>query len=337
MLTLHKRIAIYTFFMKSTRFIVLMACLAVVTSAYAQSDVVRQINEYGKFDTWSRRSVKESGLIGGATKYLYEFYGDPSDVRQTDKTPYSAPEGYLWRTNNVLAVICGIVKTNNTVFPEERDGGYCARIEAHIEEVKCLGIDMEVVCQGALLVGALPEPIKDTKSPMAKVLYGLPFNGQPKALRLDYKAHVGCEVYRGTGFSKLKALGYPDSAEITFVLQKRWEDEDGRIHAQRVATGIERISEDIPEWVNGHEVPLHYGDITNEPFYEEYMGLKTDPETAYHAINSRGKNVIVEEDGWAEIGTEPNYMMLHFIASCGKAFYGGVGNTLWVDNVEIVM
>ena len=82
---------------------------------------------------------------------------------------------------------------------------------------------------------------------------------------------------------------------------------------------------------------FYYGDITNEPFYEEYMGLKTDPETAYHAINSRGKNVVVEEDGWAEIGTEPNYMMLHFIASCGKAFYGGVGNTLWVDNVEIVM
>ena len=67
------------------------------------------------------------------------------------------------------------------------------------------------------------------------------------------------------------------------------------------------------------------------------MGLKTDPETAYHTINSRGENVIVEEDGWAEIGTEPNYMILHFISSCGKAFYGGVGNTLWVDNIEIVM
>ena len=67
------------------------------------------------------------------------------------------------------------------------------------------------------------------------------------------------------------------------------------------------------------------------------MGLKNDPETAYHAINSKGDNVIVQEDGWAQEGTEPNYMMLHFLTSCGKAFYGGVGNTLWLDNVRIVM
>ena len=29
--------------------------------------------------------------------------------------------------------------------------------------------------------------------------------------------------------------------------------------------------------------------------------------------------------------------MLHFITSCGEAFYGGVGNTLWLDNVKIIM
>ena len=189
----------------------------------------------------------------------------------------------------------------------------------------------------ALLVGALPEPIKDTKSPMAKVIYGLPFEGSPKALKFDYKADVGHEVYRGTGFSKLKPLGYPDDAEVTVVLQKRWEDEYGNVHALRVGTGIERISEDVSEWVNGHELKIHYGDITSEPFYKEYMGLKTDPETAYHALNSKGENVIVQEDGWAADDVEPNYIMIHFIASCGKAFYGGVGNTLWLDNVELVM
>lgn len=67
------------------------------------------------------------------------------------------------------------------------------------------------------------------------------------------------------------------------------------------------------------------------------MGLKTDPETAYHAINSKGKNVIIQEEGWAEPGTEPTHLLLHVISSCGKAFYGGVGNTVWLDNVEIVM
>ena len=307
------------------------------THLNAQESIIQKINEYGRFDDWCVREIKESGLIGGHTKYLYEFYGT-KDTLVTGKTPYQSPEGYLWRTNNVLAIVAGVVKTSNTVYPEPRDGGWCARIESHIEEVKALGVvNMDVVCQGALLVGALPEPIRDTKSPMAKVLYGIPFNGSPKALRFDYKSDVGHMAIRGTGFSRLKPLEYPDSAEVTFVLQKRWEDEEGRVHALRVATGIERFSESEPEWVNGHELILHYGDITGEPFYEEYMGLKTDPETAYHTLNSKGKNVVVEEDGWAEPGTEPNYLMLHFIASCGKAFYGGVGNTLWVDNVEIVM
>ncbi|MBQ7811403.1 MAG: PCMD domain-containing protein [Bacteroidales bacterium] len=315
----------------------LIAFSSFCADIHAQEDVVRMINDYGTFDRWSVREVKESGIIGGNTEYLYEFFGD-RDTTVTNKQPFEAPEGYIWRTNNVLAIVAGVVKTNNTVYPEERGDGFCARIETHIEEVKALGmVNMDVVCQGALLVGELPEPIKDTKSPMAKVLYGVPFDGCPQALKLDYKAEVGNEVIRGTGFSKLKAMGFPDYPEITVILQKRWEDEDGRVHALRVGTGIERIMDDIPEWVNGHEVTIHYGDITSEPFYQDYMGLKTDEETAYHALNGKGKNVVVEEDGWAEPGTEPNYMMIHFIASCGKAFYGGVGNTLWVDNVELVM
>ena len=312
------------------------ACLSAAASAQDKS--VERINSYGTFDRWCVREIKESGIIGGKTAHLYEFYGAPSDTLRTGKKPYEAPEDYLWRTNNVLAIVAGVVKTNNTVYPEKRGEGYCARIETHIEEVKALGIvNMDVTCQGALMIGALPEPIKDTKSPMAKVLYGIGFNGRPKALRLDYKADVGHEVIRGTGFSKLKPMGYPDYGMIVMILQKRWEDEDGNIHALRVGTGIEQITEDIPEWINGHEIAVRYGDITSEPYYQEYMGLNNDPETAYHALNSKGKNVIVQEDGWASPETEPNYLMLHFISSCCKAFYGGVGNTLWIDNVEIVM
>ena len=324
--------------MKIKRLLLSAVALCLWTVASAQVSIVQKINQFGKFDNWCQREIRESYLIGGATKYLYEFYGDPTDTLRTGKTPYSSPKDYLWRTNNVLAVVAGIVKTNTTVFPEKRGEGYCARIEAHVEQVKALGIvNMDVVCQGALLVGVLPEPITDTNSPMAKVFYGIPFTGSPRAVRLDYKADVGHEVYRGTGFSKLKPMGYPDDAEITVMLQKRWEDEYGNIHALRVGTGIERISKDVPEWVNGYEVEIHYGDITKEPYYKDYMGLKVDPEIAYHALNSKGENVIVQEDGWAPVGTEPNFMMIHFIASCGKAFYGGVGNTLWVDNVEIVM
>ena len=304
---------------------------------HAQESVVRLINETGRFDNWCVREIKESAIIGGQTEYLYEFYGD-QDTLVTGKKPFKSPEDYLWRTNNVLAVVAGVVKTNNTVYPEKRGDGYCARIETHIEDVKALGIvNMDVTCQGVLLIGELPEPITTTRDPMAKVFYGLPFTGRPKALRMDIKADVGHEVIRGTGFSKLKPMGYPDFPEITIMLQKRWEDEDGNVHALRVGTGIERIMEDIPQWKNGYEIKVHYGDITQQPFYKDYMGLKTDPESAYHARNSKGENVIIQGDGWAEPGTQPTHMMIHILSSCGKAFYGGVGNVVWLDNVQVVM
>ena len=232
----------------------------------------------------------------------------------------------------------GVVKTNNTVYPEKRGEGYCARIETHVEEVKALGVvNMDVVCQGTLIVGELPEPITTTKDPMTKVEYAIPFTGLPKCLQLDYKADVGYETVRGTGFSKLKPMGVPDYAEITMILQKRWEDKEGNVHALRVGTAIERITKDIPQWVNGHKVNIYYGNMTAEPSYKEYMGLKDDPETAYHTHNSKGQDVMVLEEGWAPAGTQPTHLVLHFISSCGKAFYGGVGNVLWVDNVEIVM
>ena len=325
--------------MRRTRLFAL-SLLAFVLSAFglhAQESVVRLINETGRFDNWCVREIKESAIIGGQTEYLYEFYGD-QDTLVTGKKPFKSPEDYLWRTNNVLAVVAGVVKTNNTVYPEKRGDGYCARIETHIEDVKALGIvNMDVTCQGVLLIGELPEPITTTRDPMAKVFYGLPFTGRPKALRMDIKADVGHEVIRGTGFSKLKPMGYPDFPEITIMLQKRWEDEDGNVHALRVGTGIERIMEDIPQWKNGYEIKVHYGDITQQPFYKDYMGLKTDPESAYHARNSKGENVIIQEDGWAEPGTQPTHMMIHILSSCGKAFYGGVGNVVWLDNVQVVM
>ena len=325
--------------MRRTRLFAL-SLVAFVLSAFglrAQESVVRLINETGRFDNWCVREIKESAIIGGQTEYLYEFYGD-QDTLVTGKKPFKSPEDYLWRTNNVLAVVAGVVKTNNTVYPEKRGDGYCARIETHIEDVKALGIvNMDVTCQGVLLIGELPEPITTTRDPMAKVFYGLPFTGRPKALRMDIKADVGHEVIRGTGFSKLKPMGYPDFPEITIMLQKRWEDEDGNVHALRVGTGIERIMEDIPQWKNGYEIKVHYGDITQQPFYKDYMGLKTDPESAYHALNSKGENVIIQEDGWAEPGTQPTHMMIHILSSCGKAFYGGVGNVVWLDNVQVVM
>lgn len=305
-------------------------------SISAQDCVSDAIDRYGKFDSYSVRVINESKIIGGKEKILYEFCRDGDTLRTCE--PFVAPEDYFWRTNNVLAIVAGVVKTNNTVYPEPRGDGYCARIETHIEEVKALGlVNMEVVCQGAMFIGRLVEPIRDTKNPMGKVFYGIPFSGRPKALVFDYKAEVGHTTIRGTGFSKMKSMGYPDYPEIAVILQKRWEDEDGNIHALRVGTGMERVRRNITEWKDCHRLELKYGDITKDASYEDYMGLNNDPSRAFHAINSRGRNVVVHEEGWASPEEIPNFIIIKFLSSCNEAFYGGVGNILWIDNVHLEM
>jgi len=322
-------------------FLTTVLSIIVSQSLHAQQDVVNKINYYGTFDHWTVRQIKESGVLGGKTKHLYEFFGNQTDtIRYENKKSkaFKAPAGYYWRTNNVYANVSGVEKCNITVFPEKRGAGYCARIEVHVEELKVAGmINMDVVCQGALLVGNLPEPIKDTKDPMSKPLYGIPFTGRPQALQFDYKAKVGCEVVRGTGFSKLKNMGYPDYPEFCILLQKRWEDENGNIHALRIGTGIERIYKDVNEWQNGHRLEVHYGDITGQPYYKDYMKLLNGTPMDLHAINSKGKNVRIIEEGWGGPDDEPNTLIIKFIASYGEAFYGGVGNTIWLDNVKLIM
>lgn len=314
---------------------------AFTASAQNDAETVKRLNQTGTFDHWCVREIKESGLIGGKTKHLYEFFGSPNDtIRYENKKSkaFKAPAGYLWRTNNVYANVAGVEKCSITDFPEKRGNGWCCRIEVAKAEVKVAGmINMEVVCQGALLVGNLPEPIKDTKNPMAKPLYGIPFTSRPKALQFDYKADVGHEVIRGTGFSKFKAMGQKDYPEVAIILQKRWEDEDGNVHALRVGTGIERITENASTWQNGHTITVHYGDISGKPFYKEYMGLLNGTPLDLHCINSKGRNVKIIEEGWADENETPNTLIVKFLASYREAFNGGVGNILWVDNVKVVM
>lgn len=325
------------------RILIFTAAIISVVSLRAQDNakIVQQINAYGNFDRWTVREIKESGLIGGKTKYLYEFYGSPKDTNRYEgvkSKAFRAPSYYLWRTNNVYANVAGIEKCSVTDFPEKRGNGYCVRIETHVETVKVAGlVNMDVVCQGALLVGKLPEPIKDTKDPMSKPLYGIPFTGRPQALQFDYKADVGHEVVRGTGFAPFKNMGYPDYPEVCIMLQKRWEDENGTVHALRIGTGIERIKQSTSSWINAHQIKVHYGDISKQPWFESWMGLLKGTEMDLHCINSKGRNVKIIEEGWGGPDDEPNTLIIKFIASYNKAFFGGVGNTLWIDNVKVIM
>ena len=320
----------------SILFLSVLTGFAPALVAQTDNQIVERLNYYGKLDNWSVRQITESGIIGGNTRNLYEFCGSPKDT-VFGPIPFKAPEGYYWRTNNVLAEVAGVIKCSNTEYPEQRGDGYCMRIETHIEKVKALGIiNMEVVCQGAFLLGELPEPIKDTKNPMAKPVYGIPFHSCPRALRFDYKADVGHQTIRGTGFSKLKEMDYLDYPIVTILLQRRWEDNKGRICAKRIGTGVHVFGENAPDWVNGFEVPIHYGDITGESYYIEEMSLLTGDRQMY-GINSRGKNVPVLEDSWATDGELPNYMVIYFLSSKNDPFHGGVGNTLWLDNISLEM
>ena len=126
--------------------------------------VIETINSYGTLDRWSVREVKESGIIGGKVAHLFEFYGNQETVKT--RKPFEAPEGYLWRTNNVLAVVAGVTKTSNTVYPEKRGDGYCARLETHMESVKVMGvINMDVTCQGACSLSAVWRNLSRIRKP----------------------------------------------------------------------------------------------------------------------------------------------------------------------------
>ena len=64
------------------------------------------------------------------------------------------------------------------------------------------------------------------------------------------------------------------------------------------------------------------------------MGLITG-ERSYYAVNSKGKMVKIQEEGWDNANATPTHMMVMFSAGCGTAYEGTIGQTLWVDNVKL--
>ena len=118
-------------------------------------------------------------------------------------------------------------------------------------------------------------------------------------------------------------------------MQKRWEDADGNVHALRVGTVRYRFNKNTNGWVEGMELPIHYGDITKESYYKDWMGLVTGERTFY-CLNSRGKNVPLQEEGWADSDETPTHIIVKFDSSYGGAYIGTEGNTLWIDNVKLV-
>ena len=288
---------------------------------------------FGDMEQWTVRYITESKLLGGQTKTLYCLA--PTDTIRENAPYIYGQDGNPWATSNAYANVVGIEKAAGTMTPERReDGGTCCRLDVDMLGVRVMGmIDVQVLVSGTLFTGRNLEPITTAADPYQNIDFGVPFTSRPSALMFDYKCVVEQEnwYWHAKGGSKPKKREYEngeiDEAEAYIYLQHRWEDDKGKIHSIRVGTGYERFSKSQDTWVNGHRVPIHYGDITGEPWYRDYMGFKN----IERATNSRGKVTLVQEEGW-DATLEPTHMVIVITSGKMEAFEGHEGNTLWVDN-----
>lgn len=322
--------------MKRFRIICIAVLLIALLPCTAQERTDSLINAKGRFDAWRVYHLQESGIIGGNVKTIYKLSEgdtlcgqDPCPVRVED----------VFSPCNIMANVVGVVKGSNSVFPEPRGDGYCARLSVIMEKVKVLGlVNMEVLVQGTVLSGYFNEPIRDTKSAYTKMDCGIPFTGHPVAVRYDYKADVGHTVIRSTGFSPQKEIGGKDYPFIAVFLQKRVEDSDGNVTASRVGTAFKIFYDNKEEWVNGETIPVLYGDITGDEEYIPEMDLHDGRGggVVYYCRNSKGKIVPISENSWASPDEEPTHIVIWISSSIGEAFHGGLGNTFWVDNFKLL-
>ena len=310
----------------------LLALFVCFCSLVAYSETIEPL-PFGDMEQWTVRYIKESKLLGGKTKMLYCVA--PTDTIR-ENCPYEyGKNGSLWGSSNVYANVVGIEKAAITVSPEPREeGGTCCRLDVSMLDVQVFGvIDIQVLAAGTLFTGRTIEPITTAKDPYQNIDFGVPFTKRPTALIYDYKAEISDEnwVWYAKGMAKpKKQQGIHDEAEAYVYLQHRWEDEKGHVHATRVGTGYERITQSQPEWVNDHRLPIHYGDITSEPWYQPYMGCNKNMRT----MNSKGKIVPIQEEGW-DATLEPTHIVIMLTAGKCEAFVGYDGNVLWVDNVRL--
>lgn len=311
------------------------ALLLLFTFGSIKAETV-EILRYGDMEQWVTRNIKESRVLGGNTKQVYEIA--PTATIDGDKI-YTNMGGSPWATSNIMAKVVGITKCSNAVFPAKRSGGgQCCKMSTIMEECKVLGmINIEVVVAGSIFLGQVFEPIRNTKSPYSKMEMGIPFTRRPTALQFDYSLTVPDDDTRtySSGFGKKKTYAGRDNAEVYILLQRRWEDADGNIYAHRVGTGRQRYSKATNGWVNRHRLPILYGDITTHADYRQYMGL-LNGDKAYYARNSKGNVVPVQEIGWDNADATPTHMLMMASSGCGTAYIGTVGMTLLIDNIALV-
>ena len=285
---------------------------------------------YGDMDQWIVRYIHESKLLGGATKTLYAI--GPTDTIH-ENGAYVPIDGNPWGCSNTYAKWIVETAAGGAVQPEPRLDGYACRMENKIERIN-FG-DMHVMVTGSIFFGQNLEPagIVAKSKPFTIVDFGVPFTEHPVALRLDYKAKIeDSDSVTSTVHNKPEQEPGRDHAEVFVFLQHRWEDpKTGKIYARRVGTASERIYHDIPEWINNHDIPIRWGDITNDSLFHSHEQLN---KSVMMARNSQGKMVEIEEVGFGL--EEPTHAILQISSSCAGVFRAHEGNILWVDNLRWV-
>ena len=287
---------------------------------------------YGDFEHWTVRYVTESQIIGGQEKKLYVI-GPDDTIRSNEPFPY---KNTIWSTSNAFAKVAGVVKTSTNVSPDKGPTGKCAKLCTQFASCKVAGlINIKVVAAGSIYWGKMLEPITGVSDPYAFMDWGIPFTKRPKALVLNYKAVIPNtgKLVRGTTFRTTEFNGY-DPAEILFILQNRWEDEKGNIHAKRVGTAVYHVEKSTQGWQSNFRIPVIYGDARKAKGYKPYMDLISGDKTMY-ALNKKGKKKVIQEESWAEENCPVTHAIMMITSGSQGAFIGALDNVLWVDEIRL--
>ena len=287
---------------------------------------------FGDFEQWVVRYVTESKILGGNERTLY-VVGPTDTVSGNVAYDYS---NTIWASSNAYAKVAGIVKTSTNVTPDKGPTGRCAKLATQFASCKVAGlVNIKVLAAGSIYWGKMFEPITGVSDPYSFMDWGIPFSKRPKALVLNYKATIPNtgKLVKGTTFRTKEFDGY-DAAEILFILQYRWEDSNGDIHAKRVGTAVYHVDKSTAGWRSDFRIPVIYGDARKSREYQPYMGLITDDRSMY-ALNSKGKKKIINEEAWADADSPVTHAIMVITSGSRGAFVGAIDNVLWVDEIRL--
>lgn len=287
---------------------------------------------FGDFEQWTVRYVTESKIIGGQEKALYVI-GPTDTIHSNEIYDY---KNTIWSTSNAFAKVMGVVKTSNHVTPDKGPTGTCAKLATEFAYCKVAGVvNIKVLAAGSIYWGKMLEPVTGVSDPFAFIDWGIPFSKRPNALVLDYKATIPNtgKLVKGTTKRTIEFDGY-DPAEILFVLQYRWEDEKGNVHAKRVGTAICHIDQSSNGWKKDFRVPVIYGDARESADFQPYMDLLRGDMTMY-TINSKGKKKPILEETWADPDCPVTHAIMWLTSGSSGAFIGAIGNVLWLDEIRL--